>query len=53
MANSKHERVNDVDTVATVEDAHSEDRAQGLRRSALAAVEPACGMRERVRRGRN
>ncbi len=29
MANSKHGRVNDIDTVVTVEDVHGEGRAQG------------------------
>lgn len=43
MANSKHGRVNDIDTVATVEDVHGEGRAQG------AAPQRPCGCRAGVR----
>ena len=43
MANSKHGRVNDTDTVATVEDVHGEGRAQG------AAPQRPCGCRAGVR----
>lgn len=43
MANSKHGRVNDIDTVATVEDMHGEGRAQG------AAPQRPCGCRAGVR----
>lgn len=43
MANSKHGRVNDIDTVATVEDVHGEGRAQG------AAPPRPCGCRAGVR----
>ena len=43
MANSKHGRVNDIDTVVTVEDVHDEGRAQG------AAPQRPCGCRAGVR----
>lgn len=43
MANSRHGRVNDIDTVATVEDVHGEGRAQG------AAPQRPCGCRAGVR----
>ena len=43
MANSKHGRVNDIDTVVTVEDVHGEGRAQG------AAPQRPCGCRAGVR----
>lgn len=43
MANSKHGRVNDIDTVATVEDVHGVGRAQG------AAPQRPCGCRAGVR----
>ena len=43
MANSKHGRVNDIDTVVTVEDVHGEGRAQG------AVPQRPCGCRAGVR----